>query len=84
MRRVLAPLAAIVVGIPLGIDNARDAGIHPSIIVEDKSVRRRWGPDGGDGGVGERSLQPLWRKTLAVTSNGRRQSFIWFAGRKVP
>lgn len=32
-------MAAIVVGILLGIDNARDAaGIRPSIIVEDKSV----------------------------------------------
>lgn len=35
-------VAAIVVGILLGIDNAQDAaGIRPSIIVEDKSVWRR-------------------------------------------
>jgi len=39
LRHVLAMVAAIVVGILLGIDNARDVvGIRPSIIVEDKSV----------------------------------------------
>lgn len=39
LRHVLAMVAAIVVGILLRIDNARDAvGIRPSIIVEDKSV----------------------------------------------
>lgn len=79
LLQVLAAVAAIVVGILLGIDNAQDAaGIRPSIIVEDKSVRRRIRDSGVSGWRGDRSR---WRKTLAVAANGRRQSFIRSGGR---